>query len=71
MEPEYTLTQIRDALAAEYEYLCHDDFDPEEDMTQEQYVEYLSTLTYDQLIEETTTDDQYYTLTQYMNHYGN
>ena len=27
----YTKTQLIDALVAEYDYLCHDDFDPEVD----------------------------------------
>ena len=66
----YTAKQIKAALAAEYEYLCHDDFDPEEDMTQEQYEQHLLTLTREELIYETSTDDEYYTLDTFMEHWG-
>jgi len=65
-EPTYTKQQLVDALVHEYDYLCHDDFDPEEDMTIGEYQEYLNTLSVEQLIIETDTDDEYYTLDQYM-----
>ena len=67
----YTDDQIRYACAAEYEYLCHDiDFDPEEDMTQEQYEEHLTTLTTEQLLEEACLDGEYYTLDHFMEYWG-
>ena len=31
--------QLIDALYAEYVFLCHDDFDPDEDPTPEEYLE--------------------------------
>ena len=47
------------ALQHEYDFLCHDDFDPDVDMSQDEHLEYLNSLSIDQLIEETTTDDEY------------
>lgn len=66
----YTKTQLIEALTNEYEYLIHDDFDPDEDLTLEQYHQSLLTMSIEQLVEETTTDDEIYTLTQYMNNWG-
>ena len=51
----YTRAQLIDALVAEWEYLCHDDYDPE-DQTPEEYREELQEYTLEQLIEETSTD---------------
>ena len=61
----YTRAQLINALVAEWEYLCHEDFDPEEDQTPEEYREELQDYTLEQLIEETSTDDGY-TLEEYM-----
>ena len=44
------------ALSHEYDFLCHDGYDPD-DMTSEQYLEYLHTLSNDELIAETCSDD--------------
>ena len=44
--------QLIKALVAEYEYLCHDDFDPDNDATPEEYREMLQELSEDELIEE-------------------
>jgi hypothetical protein len=35
---KYTRAQLIDALQNEYEYLCHDDFDPDVDMTMEEHL---------------------------------
>lgn len=70
MKCKYTDQQLREALAEEWEWLCHDDFNPEEDMTQREYEDYLLDLTTEQLIEETATDDKYFTLDEFMGHYG-
>ena len=51
--------QLIEALYNEYVFLCHDDFDPDVDETPEDYLEMLKELTYDELIEETCTDDNY------------
>ena len=66
----YTKAQLIDALCAEWDYLCHDDFDPENDQTTEEYREDLIEMTIEQLVEETDTDSEIYTLQQYMEHWG-
>ena len=52
-----TREQLIDALVKEYEYLCHDDFDPDEDLTPEEYLEMINTLSYEELVSETIADD--------------
>jgi hypothetical protein len=66
----YTKEQLVDALVAEWEYLCHDDYDPENDPTPEQFRKDMEKLTVEQLIEETDTDDENFTLEEYMDRYG-
>ena len=65
----YTKAQLIDALVREWEYLCHDDYDPD-DLTPEQYRKEMQELTIEQLIEETDTDDESLTLDDYMEVYG-
>lgn len=65
----YTKQQLIDALQKEYEWLCHDDFDPEEDLSLEEHLEMLQELSYDELVEETSTDD-IFTLDEFMRTYG-
>jgi len=65
----YTKTQLIDALCAEWDWLCHDDYDPDNDPTPEQFRKDMQGLTLDQLIEETSTD-QHFTLDEYMERYG-
>ena len=65
----YTKEQLIEALINEYEYLCHDDFDPDEDITPEQYREQLVTFTVEQLVGETTTGE-HYPLDLFMENYG-
>ena len=62
----YTKEQLVDALQHEYDYLCHEDFDPDVDITLEEHLEWLNTLTLEELIEETSTDETF-TLEEYMN----
>ena len=64
----YTKAQLIDALGAEWEYLCHDDYDPD-DQTPEEYREELIEMSLEELIEETSTDE-HFTLEEYMDHYG-
>ena len=64
----YTKEQLIEALYREYEYLCHDDFDPDEDPTPEEYREMLKELNYDQLIDEISLDGD--SLEDYMEAYG-
>ena len=61
----YTKEQLIEALYNEYVFLCHDDFDPDEDATPEEYLEGLKGMTYDELIEETGTDDSFH-ITEFM-----
>ena len=64
-----TKAQLVDALVAEWEYLCHDDYDPE-DLTPEEYRKEIQELTIEQLIEETDTEDEGLTLDEYMETFG-
>ena len=66
---DYTKAQLIDALVAEWEYLCHDDYDPE-DLTPEEYRKEIQELTIEQLIEETDTEDEGLTLDEYMETFG-
>ena len=61
--------QLIDALYNEYVFLCHDDFDPDEDATPEEYLEMLKQMSYDELIEETQTDEEF-TLDEFVESYG-
>ena len=65
----YTRDQLITALAAEYDYLCHDDFDPDVDMSPAEHLSYLQSLSLDDLIAETSTDD-IYTVDEFMHNYG-
>jgi len=65
----YQKEQLIQALVREYEYLCHDDFDPDVDPTPEQYLDSIKDLSYDELVEETQTDD-IFTLDEFMRTYG-
>jgi len=61
----YTNEQLINALVKEYEWLCHDDFDPDNDPTLEEYLDSIKDLSYDELVEETQTDD-FFTLELFM-----
>ena len=65
----YTKEQLIDALYNEYEYLIHDDFDPDTDLSPPQYLDMLKEMNYDELVEETQTDANL-TLNEYMEMYG-
>jgi hypothetical protein len=52
----YTKDQLIEALYTEYVFLCHDDFDPDNDATPEEYLEMLKEMSYDELVEETSDD---------------
>lgn len=64
----YTRDQLITALVAEYEYLCHDDFDPDVDMSPDEHLSYLQSLSLDDLIADTATDDEF-TLDDFMSRY--
>ena len=65
---QYTRQQLIDALAHEYDYLCHDDFDPDVDMSPAEHLEYLNSLSVEQLIDDTGTDVEF-TLDDFMSRY--
>ena len=65
----YSDDELRTALANEWEYLITED--PEDDDTPlDEYIEELKEMTTSQLIEETSTDNKYFTLDEYMETYG-
>ena len=65
----YTKDQLINALCAEYDYLCHDDFNPDTDPTLDEYFELMEKMSFDELVEETCTDE-YYTLDEFMERWG-
>ena len=65
----YQKQQLIQALVKEYEYLCHDDFDPNVDPTPEEYLDSIKDLSYDELVEEAQVDD-HFTLDNFMEAYS-
>ena len=65
----YQKEQIINALVKEYEYLCHDDFDPDVDPTPEQYLDSIKDLSYDELVEEAQVDN-HFTLDEFIKAYS-
>ena len=61
--------QLIEALFNEYVWLCHDDFNPDEDATPEEYLDMLKEMSYDELIEETDTDE-HFSLMDYVEAWG-
>ena len=54
---EYTREQLINAVTAEYEFLCHDDFDPDVDPTPDEYLQMLQSLSDEELVFEASADD--------------
>jgi hypothetical protein len=65
----YTREQLIHALQQEYEYLIHDDFDAENDLTADQHLEWLRTLAVEELTTLTSTDD-IFTVDEFIANYG-
>ena len=67
---EFTMTYTRDqlitALTREYDYLCHDCPADDDELTAVEYAEFLQSLTLQQLIDETSCEDNSYTLDEYL-----
>ena len=55
---DYSKEQLIDALVHEWDYLCHDDYDPQ-DPSPEEYRKEMELLTVEELIEETSTGEGY------------
>jgi len=64
----YTKQQLIDALVHEWEYLCHDDPDPDDD-TPEEYRLKMECYSMEDLLEETSTGEGY-TLDEFMDNHG-
>jgi len=64
-----TKEQLVEALYNEYVFLCHDDFDPDVDLSPEEYLVMLKEMSYDELVEETQTDEEF-TLDEFVESYG-
>ena len=64
----YTADQLRSALLREYQSYTHDSYDTDV-MNDAQYRSYLQSLTFEQLIAESDTDD-IYTLDEFMHNHG-
>ena len=65
----YTREQLINALVNEYEYLCHDDFDPSVDLTTEEYRLKLECYSDEDLIIEASVDE-HFTLDQFIQTYS-
>ena len=65
----YTREQLINALVNEYEYLCHDDFDPDVDLTTEEYRLKLECYNDEDLINEASVDE-HFPLDQFMRTYS-
>jgi hypothetical protein len=53
----YTREQLIDALCAEHDHLYHDDFDPDRDLSTQEYRLKLESYSDEDLINETQTDE--------------
>ena len=65
----YTREQLINALVNEYEYLCHDDFDPDVDLTTEEYRLKIECYNDEDLINEASVDE-YFTIDQFIRTYS-
>ena len=61
--------QIINALCNEYNHLFKDTYIPGIDLSFDEYKKDLEAKTLDELIKETSTDSQYYTLKDFMERY--
>ena len=67
---DYSHEQLVDALVAEYEYYCHDSYDEVFDNDSDKYRTYLLPLTHKELVDETCTDEEEFTLSDFMYSYS-
>lgn len=63
---DYSHQQLVNALYTEYAHMCSDSTLEEGEFTPSEYLTYLNTLTHAELVDETNTDDESFTLAEYM-----
>jgi len=56
---KYSREQLIAALQHEYEFLIHDDFEPGVDLTASEHRDWLNTLSYSELVAETSIGEGY------------
>ena len=66
---DYSHQQLVDALQHEYEYLCHDDYDADVDLSLDEHLTMLQSMSHADLINETCTDDEF-TLADFMRYHS-
>lgn len=67
---EFSRREIIQALCNEYNHLFKDAYDPAIDLSLEQYQSEMEAKTLEELIKETSTDHEFYTLDDFMKRYG-
>ena len=67
---EFSRRDIIQALCNEYNHLFKDSYDPGIDLSFEEYKSEMELKTLEELIKETSTDNEFYTLDDFMNRYG-
>ena len=67
---DYSHQQLVDALQAEYIQLMHDVEPTEDDFTLDEHLDYLNSLSHAELVAETCTDDDNFTLSDFMSTYS-
>ena len=67
---EFSRRDIIQALCNEYNHLFKDAYDPVIDLSLEQYQSEMEAKTLEELIKETSTDHEFYTLNDFMKRYG-
>ena len=67
---EFSRRDIIQALCNEYNHLFKDVYDPGIDFSFEEYQSAMEAKTLEELIKETSTDSEFYTLEDFMKRYG-
>ena len=66
----FSRRDIIHALCNEYNHLFKDSYDPGIDLSFEEYKSEMELKTLEELIKETSTDNEFYTLDDFMKRYG-
>ena len=67
---DYSHAQLVDALLNEFNSFIEDGYEDELEMTIDEYHEYLKGCSHSQLITETSCDDEFLTINDFMNAYS-